>query len=202
MCPNLCMAYTGPYSELEECPYEVCGESCWDTFQLKMSWGKIKVPAKRFSTMPIGPQLQALWRSPKTTAQLNYRRIDTYEDILQGQEYLDAVRRGDINEYDTVVMFRIDSAQLYQGKQSDCWIYIWIVIDFALDVRYKKMCVLPGGVLPGPHKPKHMDSFLFLGFHHVAAIQKEGLQIWNSIDGSLRNSNIYFLLGEWYSAYI
>ncbi|KAF8576004.1 hypothetical protein K439DRAFT_1368403, partial [Ramaria rubella] len=32
MYPNLCKAYTGPYSELEECPYEVCGESCWDTF--------------------------------------------------------------------------------------------------------------------------------------------------------------------------
>ncbi|KAF8576007.1 hypothetical protein K439DRAFT_1368393, partial [Ramaria rubella] len=75
----------------------------------------------------------------------------------------------DINEYDTVVMFGIDGTQLYQDKQSDCWIYIWIVIDFALDVRYKKMHVLPGGVLLGLHKPKHMDSFLIPGFHHVAA---------------------------------
>ncbi|KAF8574469.1 hypothetical protein K439DRAFT_1649767 [Ramaria rubella] len=186
MCPNSCIVYT-------ECPHPECRVSRWDTFQLKASWGKVKVPAQKFLTMPIGPQIQVLWRSPGSAAELNYRhekteeiletlrtngRIDMFEDILHGCEYLEAVRRGDVGRYNTVIMFGVNGAQLYQDKQSDCWMYIWVIIDFNPNVCYNIICVLPGGVIPGPHKPKHMDSFLFPGFHH-----------------SVRDSNIYFLLG-------
>ncbi|KAF8588907.1 hypothetical protein K439DRAFT_1334032, partial [Ramaria rubella] len=83
MCPNLCMtymmAYMGSYSTLEECPYKDCGESRWDTFQLKMSQGKIKVSAQRFSTMLIGPQIQALLRVPESMLLLKYRCKKTAE---------------------------------------------------------------------------------------------------------------------------
>ncbi|KAI0736012.1 hypothetical protein C8Q76DRAFT_577487, partial [Earliella scabrosa] len=29
-------------------------------------------------------------------------------------------------------------------------------------------------------KPKDLDSFLFPGLHHVAALQKEGLRVWDA----------------------
>ncbi|EGO22210.1 hypothetical protein SERLADRAFT_395033, partial [Serpula lacrymans var. lacrymans S7.9] len=29
-------------------------------------------------------------------------------------------------------------------------------------------------------KPKNLNSFLFLGLHHLSAIQKEGLKIWDA----------------------
>ncbi|KAG1747849.1 uncharacterized protein EDB91DRAFT_1235805 [Suillus paluster] len=73
-----------------------------------------------------------------------------YSDFLDGEAYHEAVHDGRIGNDDIVVMMSIDGAQLYQSKQSD-----WII--------------------PGPNKPKNVDSFLFPGFHHPATIQKEGL---------------------------
>jgi hypothetical protein len=35
-------------------------------------------------------------------------------------------------------MLLINGAQLYESKQSDCWIYIWVLLDLVLDLRYKK----------------------------------------------------------------
>ena len=77
-------------------------------------------------------------------------------------------------------MLSIDGAQLYAHKMSDCWIYLWVIMDLSPDDRYKKRHVLPGGFIPGPNKPKILDSFLFPGLHHVRALQIEGLHIWDA----------------------
>ena len=79
------------------------------------------------------------------------------------------------------LMFSIDGAQLYTLKVSDCWIYIWIVLERAPDQRYKKKYVLPGGFIPGPNKPKNLDSFIYPGMYHVAAVMMEGLSIWDAV---------------------
>jgi hypothetical protein len=55
-----------------------------------------------------------------------------------------------------------------------------VILDHSPDVRYKKKHVLPGGFIPGPNKPKNVDSFLFPGVRHVAAIQVDGLGIWDA----------------------
>ncbi|KIK95084.1 hypothetical protein PAXRUDRAFT_141559, partial [Paxillus rubicundulus Ve08.2h10] len=47
--------------------------------------------------------------------------------------------------------------------------------------RYKKKYVLPGIIIPGLNKPKNIDSLLFPGFHHVTALQHEGLPIWDEL---------------------
>ena len=77
-------------------------------------------------------------------------------------------------------MLSIDGAQLYEHKESNCWIYIWILVDLGPDKRYKIRNILPGGVIPGPHSPKDLDSFLFPGLAHVSALQHEGLPIWDA----------------------
>ncbi|KAN0073770.1 hypothetical protein V8E55_012024 [Tylopilus felleus] len=60
MCINSCIAYTGPYQDLEQCPD----------------------PCAVFNTILIGPQLQALYRHPETVAKLRYREDHT-QQILQ-----------------------------------------------------------------------------------------------------------------------
>ena len=55
-----------------------------------------------------------------------------------------------------------------------------MIMDFSPEVHYKKDFVIPGGFIPGPKKPKILDSFLFPGLYHLAALQKEGLTIWNA----------------------
>jgi hypothetical protein len=194
MCIDSCVAFVGPYAELEECPR--CQKPRYDPIKLQQSGGRVKQPQQVFHTFPIGPQLQALWRHPDSARVMHYRRSRTqeifeqlerneglptaYDDIITGSAYLDAVRQGRIKPEDMVLIISVDGAQLYESKQSDCWVYIWIIIDVPPDRRYKKQHVLPGAVVPGPNKPKYMQSFFFPGFHHLAAIQRDGLVIWDA----------------------
>jgi hypothetical protein len=209
MCINSCAAYTGPLSSFETCPK--CGETRYDAAQRAASGGKKLVPRQVFHTMPIGPQLQALWRNPDTAISMRYRDIrtqqileelersdgelHTYSDFLHGSDYLEAVAEGRIKSGDVVLMFSMDGAQLCRNKASDCWMSIWVIFDLAPDGRYKKKCVLPGTIIPGPNKPKIFESFLYPGFHHLAALQKEGLSIWDSSRNTLFKSNPFFALG-------
>ncbi|PPQ87964.1 hypothetical protein CVT24_012954, partial [Panaeolus cyanescens] len=124
MCPGSCMAYTGPYSDRDKCDY--CGTSRLD------DQGK---PRQKFYTMPIGPQLQSRFSNPETAELMGHRARETskimqsligpnatgiveeYSDVYHGQDYLEAVHRGDIKPDDIVLMFSMDGAQLYRDKQ-------------------------------------------------------------------------------------
>jgi len=55
MCANSCIAYTGPFSELDQCPY--CGEDRYDP--------KTNAAKQELHMIPLGPQLQALFRDSK-----------------------------------------------------------------------------------------------------------------------------------------
>jgi hypothetical protein len=69
-----------------------------------------KVPRKQFHTIPIGPQLQALWRTSEGAKGLGYRkeymekireelrlndgkRVSSYSDIFHGSYILKAARK-------------------------------------------------------------------------------------------------------------
>lgn len=67
-------------------------------------------------------------------------------------------------------------------------------MDFSPDERYKKIHVLPGGFIPGPNKPKNIDSFLFPGLFHLAALQREGLRIWDAFADRLFLSHPFLAL--------
>ncbi|KAL1739491.1 hypothetical protein HDZ31DRAFT_77554, partial [Schizophyllum fasciatum] len=191
MCVKSCVAFTGPFADLEHCP--TCGQERYE----KAKRGSKNVPRKQFSTVLLGPQLQALWRSPESAKSLEYRRACTervlaeldanggdrvtpYSDLFHGSDYLDAVEAGHIREEDMVLMLSIDGAQLYRNKASDCWMYIWVIMDHSPDKRYKKRYVLPAGFIPGPHKPGNLDSYLFPALWHLSALQHEGLRIWDA----------------------
>jgi hypothetical protein len=208
MCVGGCVGFTGPFSDLESCP--TCGEPRYDQAKLEATEGIVKEPRKVFTTFPVGPQLQARWRDPRTAKKMSYRwqktqelyqecegsggTSEVYDDVLSGEAYLRAVEDGKIREHDTVLMFSIDGAQLYRHKQSDCWVYIWILLDLAPDERYKVRNILPGGVIPGPEAPGDIESFLFPGLAHVSALQKEGLHIWDAYHRQLILSFIFVLL--------
>ena len=89
---------------------------------------------------------------------------------------------GNVNpKNDTIVLLSLDGAQLYRNKQSQCYMYLWVILNRSPKLRYKKPYVLPGGIIPGPLPPKNLDSFLFTGLHHLAALQKTGLRIWSPL---------------------
>jgi hypothetical protein len=208
MCVNSCIAYTGPFSDLDVCTK--CGEPRYDQLKLAASGAKLKIPRQEFHTIPIGPQLQALWRDPDSATRMRYREkrtqeiidelnrnnglLDHYDDIFCGEAYLSAVQRGEIKPGDMILMLSIDGAQLYESKASDCWIYIWVIFEHSPESRYQVKHVSPGGFITGPNKPKVVDSYLFPGLHHLAAIQKEGLQIWDAARNQRLSSNPFLAL--------
>jgi hypothetical protein len=106
--------------------------------------------------------------------------LGEYSDVLHGTDLIEAFRDMRIREDDLVLMFSMDRAQLYAQKQSACWIYIWVLFNLAPDRRYKNKHVFIGSFIPGPNNPKNTDSFLFPGLYHLAALQMEGLQLWDS----------------------
>ena len=84
MCPKVCVAYTGPFAELEACP--VCGEPRYDPILLHKSHGRTERPQQQFHTMPVGPQLQALYRSIETAHLMGHRHRRT-EEILAHRDH-------------------------------------------------------------------------------------------------------------------
>ncbi|TFK64920.1 hypothetical protein BDN72DRAFT_773971 [Pluteus cervinus] len=186
MCPNSCYAFTGELKDATTCPS--CGASRWK--------GDNKSPAQQFHIIPAGPQIQALYRSPDGARAMQYRHdittkilkeleateeegVDLYEDIYHGIDYINDIKSGKMKEEDVPVLFSIDGAQLYRDKTSNCWFFIWIILGLSPDKRYKKRYVLPGGFIPGPAKPKNVESFMFPALRHLAALQKDGLQVYD-----------------------
>ena len=189
MCVNTCLAYTGTFSPLTECPH--CGERRYERHHDI----EPRVPRRQFVTLPIGPQLQALWRHPISVAKVRDRLrrtkillaqrntdggIQDYDDVCCGSEYLDLVESGEISDNDMVLTLSMDGAQLYRNKESDAWFGIATLIDLAPEICHAKEMVLPAFVIGGPNPPKNYDSFLFPTFAHLSACQKLGLTIWDS----------------------
>jgi len=100
MCINLCHAFTGPFAELEAC--SICSEPRYDAVQFGLT-GK-KVPRQQACTIPLGPQIQALRRSPQGARAMRYRDAKTreileeldlcpddfvYDDLFSGSDFLD-----------------------------------------------------------------------------------------------------------------
>ena len=206
MCYNSCLAFVGPWADLQHC--STCGEDRYNPIQPGQ---KKRTPRKQFHTFPIGPQLQTLFRTPEGADAMRYRErrtkeileelrqtdgnISAYDDVFCGSDYLDNVLEGKIKDGNITLMLSIDGAQLYKNKASDAWIYIWVVLDHSPDRRYKKKHVLIGGIIGGPNPPKIIDSYLFPAFHHLAAIQNDGLKIWDAQCDTTFISRPFLLFG-------
>ncbi|KAG1746659.1 uncharacterized protein EDB91DRAFT_1030842, partial [Suillus paluster] len=113
---------------------------------------------QNFVTIPIGPQLQAMYQNPESAQDMHYlhectqeiltelektRQIPIIDDIAMGYNYLDMVLDGHIKENDIILMVSLDRTQLYKSKQLDCWMYIWVIVNLTPDKRYRKVHVHP-----------------------------------------------------------
>ncbi|KAL1738366.1 hypothetical protein HDZ31DRAFT_78422, partial [Schizophyllum fasciatum] len=111
MCDNSCIGFTGPYRNLEHCPY--CGESRYEPAAARGKGSRTKRPRKQFTTILLGPQIQAQRRGPETSRLMQYREKCTravldeleansgikqspFSDYIDGSDYLEAVQDGRI----------------------------------------------------------------------------------------------------------
>ena len=212
MCINSCHGFTGPFSDLKNC--KICNEPRFDPTEYARS-GK-EIPQKQECSIPLGPQLQAihwskegaeaiLYHDKKTAevieafnnAQLSDELI--FDDVFCCQDYQDLTEKLSLTEDDTTVILSIDGAQLYQNKKSDTWFAMWIVADYNPNMHFLKKRCLPATIIPGPNKPKLIDSLLFRSIQHLSALQREnggmGLRTWDAKKVKIINSRIVFLFG-------
>lgn len=211
MCINSCHAFTGPFSDRDTCI--VCSEPRYTTVNRSRASEK-RLPRQQMCTIPLGPQIQALRRLVHGANAMRYREqkihefcntfqgledeLDAiYDDIFCGSDVLDLCEDLKLTSDDTTVIFSLDGAQLYQNKKSDTWIAIWIVTNYNPKTRYRSKHVLPAAIVPGPNKPKNLDSFLFRTFHHLSAIQREdngaGMKVYDAIKKEVVSSQTALL---------
>ena len=70
MCVKLYITYTGLFSDLETCL--VCSEPWYDLSGPQSSRRRERKPHQTFHTIPVGPQIQALYRDPKSASYAHY----------------------------------------------------------------------------------------------------------------------------------
>ena len=71
---------------------------------------------------------------------------------------------------------------------------MWVIFDFSPEARYGKALVFYGTIIPGPHKPRNTDSYLYISLHHLAALMKEGLLVWDAVTHSIIRSHPFLAI--------
>jgi hypothetical protein len=142
-------------------------------------------PQRCFTTIPIGPVIQAFYGSHDMAEHMHYLErlltanadcawcaggnLDKYDNISCGKYILYAWESGALLKNDVALQLSIDGAQLQSDQPSDVWVFIWTIHNLPPSLHYKKCFVIPGAIVPGPNKPGDIDSFLFPSLRHVAS---------------------------------
>jgi len=167
-CPNSCIAYTGKYSILPSCPF--CKESRLN------ARGK---PHQQFTYFPLIPHLQGFFQSVEMMDLLRYRarftqNSGTITNVFDGIHYQNLLKefvmidrkklshRYFSDPHDLALGLCTDSYML--SKRRRCGPVATPIVlqnynvppECHVHLKYL-ICI---GVIPGPHQPKDLTSFL------------------------------------------
>jgi len=177
MCRNSCHAYTGPLQTMMSVLF---AQNHVMTHMSLLRVGDKKGTPAEYRTIPIGPFLQAQKASPQSSADLSYRKNCDWGNS-QGVDWkwwrschLQGCFLGQwlsgccwswwyFYGWHVSYVFHWLCTALWE-ERSDCYIYIWLLLDRPPHQRYKKKYVLPGAIIPGPNHPKNLDSSFSLAF--------------------------------------
>ena len=167
-CPNSCIAYTRKYIHHSSCP--ICNER---RFQANGQ------PRSQFTYFPLIPRLQGFFQSNQTVARMSYRRdfrpheskicdiFDSahYQRLLWHRVVLDGEKlshRYFSDPRDIALSLSTDSYLLNgQRRKGPCAMPI-VLQNYNLPPKCRTcldnlLCI---GIIPGPHQPKDVGSFL------------------------------------------
>lgn len=165
-CIKSCLCYVGVNEDLEACPY--CKEDRWRN-------GK---PRNVFHYLPIIPRLQAFYANARLTEQMRYRHnLEEQEgvirDIFDGVMYRSLKETlvtigGHQQDYtffnsetDVALGLFADGFAPFKNRKHTCWPIVFTNLNLPPEVRTLFENLICAGVIPGPHKPKDFDSFLY-----------------------------------------
>ena len=192
-CPNSCMAFTGEYKAATNCSY--CNEDRYvdENGKARKSW----------SYIPLVSRLKLQYLNPGRAKVLtNYRHgfnlgstggVDRLRDVFDGRLY----REFHVQElslftdpHDIALHLSLDGMQVTNMKNHEITPVILINLNLPPDQRYKIENILASMLIPGPKKPKNIDTFLRPLVDELLLLDK-GV---SALDG---NSRINFQLRAW-----
>src|ERR1700722_12256337 len=165
-CINSCCCFTGPYTELNTCPY--CDETRYQ------SNGQ---PRNILSYLPLIPRLINYYANEKMANTMQYRhdyhsKPSVTADVFDGENYrnlckepvtLDGKPLGHrffSQPTDIALGLSTDGFGPFKRRKHTCWPIIGFNYNLPLDIRYRLENLIPFGLIPGPKAPKDFDSFL------------------------------------------
>lgn len=166
-CPNSCCCFVGPHASAEKCPY------C-DTPR-RGSDGRTR---KSFVYIPLIPRLTALFKNPDLSTKMKYRseHVHTPEmisDIFDGSIYRNLLDKRVVvdgqqlshtyfsDPRDIALGLSTDGFAPFHHRKSTAWPLIAFNYNLPPELRFHNEYTLCLGVIPGPEKPKDVDSFLW-----------------------------------------
>ena len=201
MCPKSCMAFTGNFKDLQFCTYirdkkaGACGEPRFD---------KKGQPRAQMVYNPIAPIIQSFYGNREMAQAMRYRHQSlqnalkklepdcpptVYSDFSDSINHIDHINHLHLfqQETDTAITISGDSAQLTMKKQSDVWVLIVTILNLPPNMRSKASNIIMPLVIPGPHSPGNVESFVYVLYEELAKLSV-GVWAWDAL------SETYFIL--------
>lgn len=169
-CIDNCMAFTGANADATACTWPGCGKARYTAS------GK---PRRRFNSIPLIPRLLALYESKDKAQEMSYRENyaveeGVFKDVFDGGIYRTLreqnVTIGGVEHdhkffdsgTDIALGFSCDGFSPFKNGKQTCWPLLLVNYNLPPDDRFKIENLICVGVIPGPNKPKDLDSFLWL----------------------------------------
>jgi hypothetical protein len=171
-CVKSCVAFTGPHARLKACPR--CRKP---RYRLN---GK---PLKTFRYIPLIPQLIAYFLNQELNRRMRYRseryseargsRGEQVSDVFDGSHYLGLLEKeATINGHglghtyfsddrDVALGLATDGVNPWRRRKSTFWPILFYNFNLPPEERFHDDNAICVGEVPGPEKPKDMDSFLY-----------------------------------------
>lgn len=214
MCPRSCIAYTGPYKQMDRCPYihqNAKGQPCNEARYRTMPSGRLKAWAQ-VQILPIMATIRAMFANADTSRLLRLRdsclqqalhvvgtAVTKYSDFADLQVH--CIQHKHLNLFqdprDIGFALSTDGAQLTMKKHSNTWLMILMILNLPSSIRYKTDNVIINFATPGPNSPGDIESFLWPLFQEMATAL-EGIWMWDAVDSSyfVHKSCISMALGD------
>lgn len=160
-CVNSCIAYTGGYADASKCPH--CKE---DRYIAGISRAR-----KQFAFIPLVDRLKLQYRNVSRARILSsYRDGFTQDDsrtkcrdVFDGKLYHE-FHRAELGLFqesrDIALHMSLDGVQVTNMRHHEVTPVIFINLNLPPGERYKVENILASMIIPGPNKPKELDTFL------------------------------------------